>query len=449
MSDPKDIPNESGPKDGMSEDHWRNYFEEHTAPNKNPGVNEGQDIGLGEIENAPTISKGEAMQSGENRIKGIIEKGKQVESKLLKKETPTQKYTEKHPSKKGLSNPEKINEPTETHTPEPIEPTPSNTETSNVNDPANLNKLQEPQKAGEERPSKLQGFIEDAKTIVKDYVVPVAKTGGGIVTGAKILFDPSDTVDEATEQQAIKDWAEKNQTEKNVNTPSEKSVKEDNDFDNAQNQGIKEENSDTAKEEPQPQNQLERLSQVGYPQDEVADQSNSMPQTITENDNIQLALNDLSSQPSIDDNTSSVEEISKEDFYLMTKTDVSDQPYKTDEFENDDDRNRFLSMMNNLDTPNPNYDNNPEVEEKEAFLSEMNNLDSNDNNSEVANSGNELGQEEKENFLLAMNDLDSPSKRDDIGSFYWETEVYESKLERGEIDEDGTPDVGGMDGGDD
>lgn len=351
MNNVEETPDQSGPKDGMPENYWSNREKPPISTNEDPlKTIEKDPADIRGIGNASTKTKGEAVQSIEEKIKAIRESKEGNLDKLGKEETPTQKWTERHPSKKALSDPDKINELTETNATEPIEPTPSNTETPSINDSTNLNKIQEPQKAGEETPtnSKLQEFIEGAKKIVKDYVVPAAKTGGGIVTGAKILLEPSDTVDEAKEQQILKDWEEKDRSENNATLPSEESVKED--------------------------------------------------------------------------NASNFDEVSNEDF----KTALQDTAFTSTD-KND------ISDLGNIS--------------REDFSNALADLNSSGNEfaDDFGNAEKE-SEDSKEEVLMAMNDFDNSPDKDEIGSFYWEGEVYEEKLERGEDDD--SIDMG-MDGGDD
>lgn len=143
-----------------------------------------------------------------------------------------------------------------------------------------------------------------------------------------------------------------------------------------------------------------------------------------ENDNIRLALNDLSNQPSIEDNASNTDEISKEDFKAALQDVVFTSADKND-----------ITDLENVS--------------REDFSNAL--ADLNTNSNELANDFGDLdkgSEENQEEVLMAMNDFDNSSDKDEIGSFYWEGEVYEEKLEMGEIDEDGSPSMD-MGGGDD
>lgn len=123
----KPVEVEYGPKEGLSDTHWREQIGEVSAPNEQPGIAEGKDLGLGRMENASSSTNEKSIQNIEERIKSIFEERGGIRDPS--QEAPTQKWTEKHPSKQGLSNDVKAPEESGTvDTPQVEENTPANEE---------------------------------------------------------------------------------------------------------------------------------------------------------------------------------------------------------------------------------------------------------------------------------------------------------------------------------
>lgn len=167
----------------------------------------------------------------------------------------------------------------------------------------------------------------------------------------------------------------------------------------------------------------QELATLSFDDDKKGD-SNFVPQNPAENDKPELDFANFSNQPSIENVALNSDEISKEDFKAALQDVVFTSTDKND-----------ISDLSNIT--------------REDFSNALADLNSNGNDF-----GNDFGnlaketEDNKEDILMAMNDFDGSSDKDEIGSFYWESEVFEEKLEMGEIDEDGSPSMD-MGGGDD
>lgn len=179
---------------------------------------------------------------------------------------------------------------------------------------------------------------------------------------------------------------------------------------------------DLSKNDQPQQNKLDNISTADFKKDEI-DQSGQISQPVTENDNIQLALNDFSSQPSIDNNTSSFDEISKEDFKTALN-DVYSSIQEKDEIDQSGQTPQNPSENDNVQLALNDFSSQPSIDDnttsfdeisKEDFKAALNDVNSSlQEKDEVAEMSNDLGQED---FSTALADLkfDERKIKDTVG----------------------------------